>query len=50
MDDVQDEAAKHRLQERIDNAVNAALESQKSKSADKESSVSTLCMAISIAI
>lgn len=36
MDDVQDEAAKHRLQERIDSAVKAALDNQQNRSSKSE--------------
>lgn len=36
MDDIQDEAAKHRLQERIDSAVSAALDSQRNKTEKTE--------------
>ncbi|CZT17038.1 related to C-4 methyl sterol oxidase [Ramularia collo-cygni] len=41
MDDVQDEAAKHRLQERIDSAVKAALESQRKETNNSEQSRSS---------
>jgi phytoene/squalene synthetase len=39
IDDVQDEASKHRLQERIDDAVTAALESQKKKGSESDDKV-----------
>ncbi|SMR42543.1 unnamed protein product [Zymoseptoria tritici ST99CH_1E4] len=41
VDDIQDEASKHRLQERIDDAVTAALESQKNNSDGNGQSSST---------
>lgn len=40
VDDIQDEASKHRLQERIDDAVTAALEGQKNNSDENGQSVS----------
>lgn len=40
MDDLQDEAAQHRLQERIDSAVKAALASQRNESNNSEVRVS----------